>query len=279
MCTVFVGAGANDGILPVGAQIANDWATSFGYPFTTRELHKVAQFVAIESGWRYFPHDQIMRRFKEQIAGIHLDTKIKRSPLALLAELPVTCYLTTNYDGFMYRALELAGKRPTRRICKWYKDENDPTKENGTHNNTLRDITPSIERPVVFHLHGHESNLKSMVLTEDDYYDFLISWVRDQNMIPPFLQQALARTSLLFVGYRMADMSFRVLFRSVFRATDTHDRVANVAVQLPPEDAPEGAREYLSKYFREDKIEVFWGNAQSFVEEFRPRWLRSGIVK
>jgi len=49
ICTVFVGAGANDGILPIGTQIADDWATSFKFPFPTRELHKVAQFVAIES--------------------------------------------------------------------------------------------------------------------------------------------------------------------------------------------------------------------------------------
>ena len=267
------------GFLPVGTQIAEDWAKKFNFPFVIRELPKVAQFVAVESGWRYLPHDDLITRFKDQIAGIHLDSKIKNSPLALLAQLPVTCYMTTNYDGFMYRALELAGKKPKRHICKWYKDDNDQLKKEGEAQPKIqRDIVATNNSPVVFHLHGHESNPKSMVLTEDDYYDFLISWVRNQDMIPPLLQKALARTSLLFVGYRMADMSFRVLFRSVFRAMDTNDRVANVAVQLPPEDAPEGARKYLSKYFREDKIEVFWGHARNFIEEFRPRLERSGVV-
>jgi len=143
-----------------------------------------------------------------------------------------------------------------RRICKWFKDTNNTSKDG--------DITATIERPVVFHLHGHESNLKSMVLTEDDYYDFLISWVRDQDMIPPSLQKALAQTSLPFVGYRLADMSFRVLFRSVFRAMEIPNRYSNVAVQLPPEDASEAGRKYLSKYFGEDKIHVFLGERSEF---------------
>src|SRR5260370_40183329 len=113
--------------------------------------------------------------------------------------------------------MEVAGKDSNRRIFRSYKDDNDPTEQNGTHNSALGNIKPSIDRPVVFHLHGHESNLKSMVLTEVDYYDFLINWFQDQTMIPPFLQKALARTSLLFVGFRMPDMIFLVLFRSVFR--------------------------------------------------------------
>ena len=40
-------------------------------------------------------------------------------PHAVLAELPLPIYITTNYDDFMAAALRRAGKEPRREICRW----------------------------------------------------------------------------------------------------------------------------------------------------------------
>ena len=34
---------------------------------------------------------------------------------------------------------------------------------------------PSPQTPVVYHLHGHRSVIDSLVLTEDDYLDYLVN--------------------------------------------------------------------------------------------------------
>ena len=41
------------------------------------------------------------------------------------------------------------------------------------------------DNPVVFHLHGHLGLAESLVLTEDDYLDFLVSISRNDDLIPP----------------------------------------------------------------------------------------------
>ena len=47
---------------------------------------------------------------------------------------------------------------------------------------------PNENQPLIFHMHGHYSNLESMVLTEDDYLDFLINLTENRNLLPPMLQ-------------------------------------------------------------------------------------------
>lgn len=45
----------------------------------------------------------------------------------------------------------------------------------------------------------------------------------------------------------------------------------SVTVQLPPEQ--EEQKEYLTKYFSEEKIVVYWGDAEEFVGELKKRWM------
>lgn len=93
---------------------------------------------------------------------------------------------------------------------------------------------PSPEQPLVYHLFGHFSDLRNSVLTEDDYFDFLIHFWKEKEAIPSMVRAALINTSLLFLGFRMHHWDFRVLFRSLLaqegakrRAKHTH-----VAVQI-----------------------------------------------
>src|SRR5205807_1593444 len=109
---------------------------------------------------------------------------------------------------------------------------------------------PTPQEPLVYHLHGHLDVVESLVLTEDDYFDFLVNI--PQIGIPPMVQEALSATSLLFVGYRLADWNFRVLFRGFVELTQASDRRLSVTVQLPPVQSAEmrdRAMQYLGRYF------------------------------
>lgn len=124
--------------------------------------------------------------------------------------------------------------------------------------------------PVVFHLHGHDEVPESLVLTEDDYIDFLVNISRRMDLLPARIQQAMTGASLLFIGYRLADMDFRVLFRGLVESLDRSLRRVSVAVQLPPQDAEQ--KKYWVDYFDEMKVRVYWGDAKKFATELQDRW-------
>ena len=94
-------------------------------------------------------------------------------------------------------------------------------------------------------------------------------------MLPPRIQEALAGSSLLFLGYRLADWNFRVLFTGLVGSMESSLRRISVAVQLPPGGEGhenESATKYLSDYFNEIKVRVYWGTAREFLAELKERW-------
>ncbi len=116
-CTPFLGAGAAFGALPLGADIARDWAKDFGYPFEdSTDLARVAQFVAIEFDDGTWPKDLIRNRFAGTAAP---DFRASDEPHGLLADLRLPIYLTTNYDDFMARAIADRKNDPRRELCRW----------------------------------------------------------------------------------------------------------------------------------------------------------------
>lgn len=272
-CTPFLGAGADYGVLPLGSEIAQDWAKKFGYPLGDVEnLARVATYLAVKHDAMY-PKEMLLENwFRNPKLP---DYNKLDEPHATLASLPLPMYMTTNYDPFMTKALIAAGKRPHRELCKW----NKFIKESPSIFDKNPSFEPSPEEPVVFHLHGHDEFAESLVLTEDDYLDFLVSISRDDELLPHQVRRCLAGTSLLFVGYSLADWSFRVLFRGLVASVEQSLRRISVTVQLPPasvKDVP-GSREseiqsYLSEYFGQIEIRVYWGTAQEFMTELRTRW-------
>jgi len=84
------------------------------------------------------------------------------------------------------------------------------------------------------------------------------------TLLPPRIQESIKSTSLLFIGYRLADWNFRVLFRWLVEPLERSIRGLSVTVQMPPEEADTAVkgkgREYLEEYFRKMEMSVFWGN-------------------
>ncbi|MEM8488006.1 MAG: SIR2 family protein [Bacteroidota bacterium] len=267
-CTPFLGAGACYGILPLGSDIAKAWAKEYDYPMEdVYDLPRVAQYLSVQYDSMY-PKEELIKDFFSD--GKKPNFQDDDEPHSILAGLPLPVYLTTNYDNFMAQALADAGKKPNREYCRW----NETIK----HNPSIFDdagFEPDASNPLVFHLHGLDEVPESLVLTDDDYLDFLINISRDQNLLPHLIQRAMAGSSLLFIGYSLEDWTFRVLFRGLVNATESALRRISVAVQLPP-DAPESTQRLIQKYrnmyFDKIDIRIHWGTARDFVEELRVRW-------
>ena len=132
-----------------------------------------------------------------------------------------------------------------------------------------------------------------MVVTEDDYLDFLVNTSKDLSMSPTGPQQrvvlplrirtAITNTTLLFVGYRLADLNFRVILRGLLGSLEHSTRRISITVQLKPE-GPGAEKEeeilriqdYLERYFDWTfNLQVYWGPAHQFVRDLRQH-LRGG---
>jgi hypothetical protein len=115
-CTPFLGAGACDGTLPLGSELATRWAREHGYPLEdASDLARVAQYVGVHQDDAMYPKELVS---SELLAASSPDFTVDTEPHAVLAALPLPIYMTTNYDDFMAEALRREGKQPRREICR-----------------------------------------------------------------------------------------------------------------------------------------------------------------
>lgn len=273
-CTPFLGAGACFGTLPLGKDLAHELAEKYDYPFDgNNDLARVAQFIAVKSGDSMYPKEKI----QEKLKGISPpDFNNPDEPHGLLAKLPLSIYITTNYDNFMYKALESKRKCPKTVLCCW----NERIKIKLLNQSSLlSEISsePNPKNPVVYHMHGHIDLVESIVLTEDDYLDFLISLSKSPKLLPKRLKEAFTSTSLLFLGYRLADWDFRVIFRNLVTYLERSCERSHISVQLLPdgEEVTEKekiqAKRYFDQYFNKQDIYVYWGTCLEFSADLRKR--------
>ena len=191
-------------------------------------------------------------------------------PYALLAELDAKLFVTANPDNLLLEALAAAGKKPDPFFFDW--------RATTSASEGVKD--PDAEHPLVFHIFGFFADEKSLVLTEDDYFDYLISLIHYRKRIPPVVVSQTTSTSLLFLGFQLTDWNFRVLYRLIMRQEGSQglEPLTHVAVQIDPEEDalinPRRARKYLEEYFSKSgpgkvKVNIFWGTAGEFLKELK----------
>ena len=182
-------------------------------------------------------------------------------PLLLLASLDLPIYLTTSYHTVLEAALTRAGKRPHTEFCRWQQRlEGLPSGYEG-------DYQPTRADPLVYHLYGLDRYPESLVLTEDDYLEFLVAISRDMSRetdrIPKRVRQALADSSLILLGYDLHSWEFRTLFWGLIKCRPPIQQ-ENVSVQVAPDDKE---KPYLDKYLSEARFRVVWEEVYQYIRE------------
>ncbi len=252
-CVPFLGAGASAGILPMGAIIAQKLAKKFHYPLPdSSDLIKVSQYVAVRSDRKYVK-EEVLRILNESGQG---KVELSRNPYKHLARLPLPLYVTTNYDSLMHDALKAQSpRRPRSNVCRWNSLMSNSSSSNGEE--------PTVATPIVFHLHGSKEDVESLVLTEDDYVDFLTEMLRNPNLLPKTVESAIRKSTVLFIGYRLADWNFRILFQQL-----ANYNVSSIAVFPPPstdDPSKDKIQDYLKKYYGALRIRIYWATAEAFA--------------
>ncbi len=285
-----LGPGLAEKVCLTAFQTAQRLAESHGFPFGDQrgDLPRVLQYLSVQQkGTGVLP--ELQDQLRRQVLELHGDSlpeelrvaslprlmdaagELRRrdpdEPHRMLAELPASIYVTANQDNLLYRALQAGEDRePRRLVCRW---RDSPPKA------PALDQEPSERRPAVYHVLGFFGDPDSLVLTEDDYFDYLIAATANRLM-PGVVERSLVDRSLLLLGFRLTDWSFRVLFRLIM-SLPGRERLAaypHVAVQIDPAQTdladPAGARRYLERYFgAAPSIDVYWGSVEDFLEQLR----------
>ncbi len=255
------------------------WAIRSKYPFPDdTSLSRVMQFVATME-YSGDPVTLKQRLIMDHIANASApDFGAPHQVHRVLADCGLPLYVTTNYDDFMFRVLEqMPDRSPRRGISPWY--VTDPTDRPASPLD--KRYTPSTREPLVFHLHGHHSEPRSLVLTEDDNIDYLVREAGDSRpgsaprVIPDYVRGKLRTTSLLFIGYSLQDWTFHVLFRRLLSGSP--QKRNHVSIQLNPGKSAAGRDcKYLEQYLAAQNIWIFWETTEEFMEKLTRRLRRGG---
>jgi SIR2-like domain/CHAT domain len=296
--TPILGSGLLEPYLGTTREFARRWAEWNHFPLASHareDLPQVAQYLSVSfkasavrtmfeqelvKAVQGYPGQDVLPSFDGPSAAELISTagagrrrENPAEPHRVLATLPFPIYLTTNPDNLLVEALREAGKQPEVGLSPWSEkvDWSDSVFARDP------DFRPSVDRPLVYYLFGRLDDPRSLVLTEDDYFDYLIGLTRHNELIPGVVRRALVDTALLFLGFRLDDWDFRVLFRSLMAQCGRQKSAdyAHLAVQIDPEDGrnldPDGARRYLQRYFQDADIRIYWGHVTDFARELLDR--------
>jgi hypothetical protein len=294
-CTPIVGPGLIEALLGSRRDMALRWAEKHGFPMAPHDrdvLPRVAQYVLTHQSPAYLAvaireglQDEIIRRYQSEMPDELLQAKTwstsklmqalklvseccwskdPADPYRMLAQLRLPIYVTTGSLDLLKNELIEAGAEPVVRICPWNKWI---PKEKAIY-----EETPTVDKPLVYHLFGHINVPNSIVYSEDRYFDYLIGVTLNKSLIPSAVRAALNSTSLLFLGFQMDDLEFRVFFRFLL-AQEGREMLkfySHVAAQIEPEEDRivdvKRARQYLEEYYDSENINIYWGNAKEFLQ-------------
>jgi hypothetical protein len=291
-------------------QLALRFADQANYPMSERyrdELPQIAQFLANRDG-PGAPRGTLLRHLKELVgqrfaaelppgleAGSIEELLFKQAaeiadkrkddreyPYWVLAHLPFHIYVNTNYDDLLTQALKKANRHPVVDYARW-KEILRVKPSNYERECQQNNYEPTQDHPLVFHLFGMLAERDSLILSEDDYFDYLM-WVNQSKAsLPPPVGMSLRFNGLLFLGFGINDWNFRVVFRSILNeeTRKISRNYKSVAVQVRPGGdilEPEAARMYLEQHYGGMDIGVYWGSVEDFIKDLCKRTEKAGLL-
>ena len=176
-----------------------DFATQFPTD-AANDLQRVALCAELSPG--------LGRKWLVEYLADKLMARTRPSPmLQMLAQMPFRVVVTTNYDSLFETALAAAGKKPQKLIYE--PTPNTPARQ------VLKD--PTEKQPVVFKMHGDLEKPESIVITDEDYIQFVQRLAEKDrvNPIPGYVRERMQMWPMLFMGYSLRDYNLRLLFRTL----------------------------------------------------------------
>ena len=299
-CIPVLGPNVSRYFINMRSEIAKRWARNSQYPmeaYETRNLRKVAQYVATmhsrDTALSQF--DDAVNKYFRELRGDDRISNIDQTDLStciwdeiqkkdedynynILAKVGAPIYLTTSYVKLLSLAINRYLNPENKSRDSETRDRIFTRREGimfdeGDHDE--RNTKLSKESPFIYYLFGRlDYNHKTLVLTEDDHFTFLLRFLENWNTLPKIVNNAFSDSALLFLGFNLESWDFRTLFQAFLNleGSDLLKEIPHVAVQLEPDDErvrdPERTRDYLVKYFGtiSNNPQVYMGSVEDFLK-------------
>ena len=218
---------------PIGSQLSRYLAEKSEYPAQDWwNLQRVAQHFESRTKSRF--------RLVEEIKNaVHVGRE--PSPiLRMLADLEFPIVITTNYDQLYEQALDQKAKEEGaagQTVAQYQVSVYSPN--NSTKSKTVDCLpSPNPKRPYVLKIHGDIDRPESIVLTDEDYIQFVLR-MSDKQPFHPFGNNVLAhlmKWPTLFIGYSLVDYNLRLLFKTLRWKLDAAQIPHTYSVDKSPDD-------------------------------------------
>jgi hypothetical protein len=285
-CTPFFGTESGFAGVVSRRDLARRLRERFDCPWpASYDLARVTQFISTTRG--PLEPAEVISGWLEAVAGPEFSAADNGYRIA--AELPFKIYITTTLDGHLLSVMRgLTNSRDAReKLCRW----NDAIDERLCV--LEQDYSPTPANPLIYRLYGTAATPVSMVLTEDNYLEFLVrattappvqltSQPTLQPVIPQLVKAAIATGSLIFVGYRFEDLEFRVMVQVILEQLRRNRTRNHVSVQLlhvgddgeVEERQYQQLQNYYSRYGAQEPLHIrtCWMSAIDFLSELKQRW-------
>lgn len=189
------------------------------------------------------------------------------APLEILANLDLPLFVTTSPYTFLEAALRNAGKEPRTEFCRWLPALGSPSVFAPNEGGAV--YAPTEKQPLVYHLYGLDRYAASLVLTEDDYLDYLVAIAqnrgKDVDPVHSAIKDALQTKSMLLLGFSLSSWAFRTLYQGLIKpmpATGTYRRLC--CLQLVPN---EDEKRYYETYLDDTNFFPYWKDVAAFCQE------------
>lgn len=318
-CLPFISNRVSNRYLFPDRDIIQAWATKISYPFADRSnLALVAQYLSVltsegrtRSAYLEFLKDELladaaakageedlfladMRESRRELTPTQLaldlgfgnfDTQAD-NVWSLLARLALPIYLTTSYHSFMEHALTVYNRRPISAVYCWSDRLERLMQRDYSHYLVEPDLEPKVAEPLVFHLYGIDEYRDSLVLNEDNFFEYIEHISDDLERIDVDTEKrtglpttvttrlSLSNDSLLLLGYNLNDWDFRVAFHTAVQRLTKRQQELSLLVQFEPgfgddldDDTKERIRHYLTRYAQANRFGIYWGSVDDFLKQ------------
>lgn len=177
--------------------------------------------------------------------------------LADIKELKVI--ITTNYDRLMEKALD-EKKRP-------YKTVVQPIGGFDVAVHPELNELETYDGVILYKIHGTfcEEGAQDLVLTEEDYIEFLTVASIENQGVPRPIAKKLGLSTLLFLGYGLEDWDFRVIFHALIRKLPVSDHRKSFAIQKKPS-------KFWTDYWDDKGVEIYDYDLYQFANDLAKQY-------
>jgi hypothetical protein len=185
-----------------------------------------------------------------------------------------TLTITTNYDRHFERAYDKKFRRlpevvvyrggwnPNDRVAKLHYTSTGEAMSGWLPNSLTH----------LYKIHGCISQVidQSLVITEEDYINFLSNALgeKQENQILYYVRYKLETSTILFLGYSLADWNFRTIFKATVERRENKD-MRSYAVQLHQPEKPgiPDLHPLMVDFWHDKRVDIINIAAEEFVTD------------